>query len=337
MDLRYPFPEPTIGCPQRVADGVELLRMPLPFALNHINLWLLSDTDGWALVDTGMATNACRNAWEPILQSYGAERLKTILVTHFHPDHVGLAGWLHQRSGAQVCMSAEEAATARRIYAAADEEHGRVIADFLGLHGLSPEQGAEVRRRGNKYRPAVSELPEKVATRRGGDTIRLAGRDWQLISVSGHSPEHLCAYDPEAGVLIAGDQVLPRITSNVSVGPNMPEADPLREFLESLGRLRDLPADTLVLPSHGLPFVGLRERIDAIIGHHAERLALLRETCRRPCTAAELLPALFRRPLDSHTLFFAMGEAIAHLHYLWHAGEADRQLGADGVYRFSIS
>ncbi len=337
MDLSFPFPEPQAGMPQRIRPGVRLLRMPLPFALDHINLWLLGEGGSWTLVDTGIATDECRVLWQELLDKPAWGDPEQVLVTHFHPDHFGLAGWFSSVRGARILMSAGEQAMARRLRAREDDEHAGKVVGLFSEHGLDAGFVSLLRKRGNGYRRIITEPPEGMTTVAAGQSLVMGERHWMLLGGNGHSPEHICPYDPENGVLISGDQVLPTISSNVSVGPDAPEADPLGDFLSSLTRLRELPADTLVLPSHGLPFVGLRQRIDDLHSHHEERLERIRDACIRPCTAAQLLPVLFNRALDGHTVYFAMGESIAHLHYLWLRGELVRYRDDAGCYRFSAA
>ena len=182
----------------------------------------------------------------------------------------------------------------------------------------------------------VPDVPRSFRRLMDGLTLRIGDHDWQCISGYGHAPEHIALYCAELQVLISGDMVLPRISTNVSVYDMEPEADSLKLFLQSLHRYDDLPADTLVLPSHGKPFTGLHERLDQLHLHHHERLAEVREACQqRPSSAADILPVMFKRPLDLHQTTFALGEVIAHLNTLWYRGELRRELGADGVYRFS--
>jgi glyoxylase-like metal-dependent hydrolase (beta-lactamase superfamily II) len=171
-----------------------------------------------------------------------------------------------------------------------------------------------------------------------GDTVRIAGRDWRCISGYGHAPEHISLYCEDLGVLIGGDMMLPRISTNVSVHDTETEANPLTQFLNSIDKFRALPPDTLTLPSHGKPFRGLHTRIEQLHDHHRDRLAEVLEACtQKPHTAAEILPIMFKRPLDLHQTTFAMGEAVAHLHALWFDGKLKRVLGEDGVYRFSAN
>ena len=188
---------------------------------------------------------------------------------------------------------------------------------------------------GPRYGDMVPKVPANYRRLLDGLTLTIGSRTWRCIAGYGHAPEHMALYDEQGGVLISGDMVLPRISTNVSVYETEPEGDPLSLFLSSLDRYLALPANTLVLPSHGEPFIGLHTRVAQLKQHHAERLAELIQACRnQPKTALDILPVLFRRQLDAHQLAFAMGEAIAHLNHLWHRGELQRQWDA-GVFRFS--
>jgi glyoxylase-like metal-dependent hydrolase (beta-lactamase superfamily II) len=179
-------------------------------------------------------------------------------------------------------------------------------------------------------------MPGQYRRMQDGDTLTVGGRPWKCISGYGHTPEHISLYCTELGLLIGGDMMLPRISTNVSVYDQEPEANPLRQFLDSIDRFGPLDADTLTLPSHGKPFTGLHRRIQQLHEHHAERLNEVLAACaEQPCSAAEVLPVLFKRALDLHQTTFAMGESIAHLHLLWHDGRLSRRLDDDGIYRFS--
>ncbi|MGK9236612.1 MBL fold metallo-hydrolase [Inquilinus limosus] len=335
--LTYPHPTaPEPGVPVEVAPGLLWLRFPLPMALNHVNLWLLQDeADGWTLVDTGIGNAASREIWEGLLVGPLKGRpIRRVLVTHMHPDHIGLAGWLCERFGAPLAMTLSEYASARATWSDDRPEVAAAHAAFYRAAGLPPEAAEAVESRGNVYRRGVSPLPVAARRIRDGDLLPIGGTGWLVIVGEGHSSEMACLYDAGRGILISADQVLPKISPNVSVWPSEPEADPLSDFLRSLAVLRQLPAETLVLPSHGLPFFGLGERIDWLKAHHAERLALTREVCRRPATVADLMAALFRRELDRQQLMFAVGEATAHLNHLVASGALARETGADGVWKY---
>ena len=207
-------------------------------------------------------------------------------------------------------------------------------ATLFSEHGLDAERVPGVAGRGNSYRKIVGKPPSRFVRMLDGDEIEIGGNAWRVIIGYGHAPEHAALYCKSLGVLISGDMLLPKISTNISVWPTKPESDPLKLFLRSIDRFTELPADTLVLPSHGLPFRGAHHRVQMLHDHHRDRLAEVLDACSVPCSAADLLPVLFRRKLDTHQTFFAMGESIAHLHYLWHQGRLARPRDADGVYRF---
>jgi glyoxylase-like metal-dependent hydrolase (beta-lactamase superfamily II) len=333
---RYPFDRlPEAGGTIEVAPGIHWVRMPLPFALDHINLWLLEDEGAWTAVDTGYALPEVERRWETLFRDrLGAAPLARVLVTHFHPDHLGLAAWLEERCEAALWMTAEEWRTAHRVHAEKSGLDPDSQNRFYHRHGASQEQLAALAARRGSYRKGVPKLPRQYRHLREDEAIRIGKREWRVIVGAGHSPEHACLYNEETGVLISGDQILPRITTNVSVYPTAPAADPLRDYLDSLEKFRAIPESTLVLPSHGKPFIGLNSRIKELRAHHQARLADLLKACDSPRSAAELLPVLFLRGLDSHQLFFAFGEAIAHLHYLAGKGKLADETGNDGVLRY---
>jgi glyoxylase-like metal-dependent hydrolase (beta-lactamase superfamily II) len=331
FEARVPQPAEAI----EAAPGVWWIRMPLPFALDHINLWLLEDGDGWTLVDTGYGVEATWELWERhFAGSMGGRPVRNVVVTHYHPDHVGCADWLVKRTGAPFWMTATEYLSA---HAAHDDTAGFDRATgmaFFMRNGLDVAQMPERMRTGNGYRRGVPELPRTYRRMMHGDKLAIGGRDWEVITVFGHAPEQATLYCAELNTLISSDQVLPRITSNVGVWGNQPESNPLAQFLSSLSRLGHLPADALVLPSHERVFHGLHQRIAELHEHHERRLERLLEGCSTPITAFEALPLLFKRKLDDHQLMFAMGEAIAHLHYLHAQGKVRREIDAAGVRRF---
>jgi glyoxylase-like metal-dependent hydrolase (beta-lactamase superfamily II) len=309
--------------------------MPLPFALDHINLWLLEDGDGWTLVDTGYGVEGTRDLWERhFAGSMGGRPVKNVVVTHYHPDHVGCADWLVKRTGAPFWMTATEYLSAHAAHDdAAGFDRATGVAFFM-RNGLDIAQMPERMRTGNGYRRGVPELPRTYRRMMHGDRLAIGGREWEVITVFGHAPEQATLYCAELNVLISSDQVLPRITSNVGVWGNQPESNPLAQFLSSLARLGHLPDDVRVLPSHERVFHGLHLRIGQLHEHHARRLERLLEGCSTPITAFEALPLLFKRKLDDHQMMFAMGEAIAHLHYLHSQGKVGREVDSGGVRRY---
>lgn len=349
--LTYPFGDTLAepGTAMHVADGLRWIRMPLPFALDHINLWLLRDQidgrDGWTVVDCGVARPEVQALWETIFaDALEGLPILRVIVTHMHPDHVGLAGWLCERWNAPLWMTMTDYFVAR-LWAqsvsgdrAAGGPNGQSAVEHFSRHGLRDEDSLEkIRQRANYYPSLVGPLPTQFRRLLDGDHVQIGGREWQVISGYGHAPEHASLYCAALDVLISGDMVLPRISTNVSVFDFEPEANPLPLYLKSLKRFDELPENTLILPSHGKPFRGLYERIAQQHAHHAERLDELLQACAKPISAADAVPVLFKRKLDLHQLTFAMGEALAHLHALYFEGKVSRRLGEDGIYRFQAA
>ena len=357
--LHYPMgdtlPEP--GSSIEVAPGVRWLRMPLPFALNHINLWLLRDVQsgvqGWSIVDCGISNDTTRAHWEQLFarELQGLPVLR-VIVTHMHPDHMGLAHWLCERwttpeRACRLWISSTDWNAARVASQADSAFGGDSAARFFALHGLTdPQALAQVQGRNNYYASMVPQVPQEYRRLMDGMVLTINGLPWRCIVGYGHAPEHMALFCADlqgvssapganAGVLISGDMVLPRISTNVSVINLEPEASPLPLFLNSITRMKSLPADTLVLPSHGKPFTGLHTRIDQLLQHHEERYADVLAACRTQAGSAfDMLPVLFKRSLDLHQTTFAMGESVAHLHGLLEDGRMRKFKDTDGVMRF---
>jgi glyoxylase-like metal-dependent hydrolase (beta-lactamase superfamily II) len=324
--------------PLEVASGVWGVRFALPFALDHVNVWLLEDVPGWTAIDAGLADEPSRERWRQLLSGpLAGETLGRLVATHFHPDHLGLAGWLCELTGAGLWASHSEWLTGR--WRALDTTDGFVAAgrEFDRRAGLAEDLLAARAARGNLYRRRVVDPPAQFRRLRHGDRLAIDGTEWRVIVGQGHAPEMLCLYSAARNVLIAADQILPKISPVVGVWPAEPEANPLADFLTSLERFRELPEDCLVLPSHGRPFRGLHVRIDQLIGHHRERLEATLAACARPATVVEVMPHLFNRSLDTHQLQFALGESLAHLNYLLAEGRLRRRLDDDGPLRFTLS
>jgi glyoxylase-like metal-dependent hydrolase (beta-lactamase superfamily II) len=338
---------PALGQTLEIAPGIRWLRMGLPFALDHINLWLVRDTldgrEGWTIVDCGISNDSTRTAWEQVF----AEALEglpvlRVIVTHMHPDHIGLAHWLTERWSTpewpcRLWISLTDWNAARMASLSTTGFGGEAAATFFASHGVTdPTALDKVRQRGNYYSGMVPQVPRQFRRMMEGQRLTLGGHVWTCHAGHGHAPEHISLHCEALGVLISGDMVLPRISTNISVIDIEPEGDPLPLYLASIERMRKLPADTLVLPSHGKPFRGLHPRITQLQDHHTDRLADVMAACAvRPHSAFEILPVLFKRPLDLHQLTFALGEALAHLHALWLGGDLQRVRQADGVWRFA--
>jgi len=341
--LSYPFgtAKPAAAEVREVAPGILWLRMPLPFALDHINLWLLEDGEGYAAVDCGYAAGPTRALWEQIFTNGMRGRpLTRVIVTHCHPDHAGNAAWLTERFGVDMYMSQADYLTAHSWRNATAGFNVDGLIPFFRSHGLDERRLGELHaERGSSYKRGVPEFPNHYRRIMDGDVLVIGGDNagghaWRVMMGYGHAPEHAALHCAERGIFISGDMILPKISTNISVTNVDGEANPLRLFLDSIENYAHLPADTLVLPSHGLPFRGLHERVDQLHEHHRLRLAELLDACRTSKSAAEVITTLFRRELDTHQMFFAMGEAIAHLNFLRAEGAIARDTGGDGVMRF---
>ena len=346
--LHYPLGEtlPDFGHAVVVAPGVKWLRIGLPFALNHINLWLLRDNldgqDGWTVVDCCIDRPESRAQWEQVfVNALEGLPIIRVIVTHMHPDHVGLAHWLCERWGVALWMSGMDYHVVRMACAPNSGFDGLESAQFFAKHGLvDPVSQEKLKARSNYFTSLVPDIPRSYRRMMDGDIIRIGSknnsREWRCISGYGHAPEHIALYCEACKILIGGDMMLPRISTNVSVYNTEPESNALQLFLDSIDKFAPCAPDTLTLPSHGKPFVGIHERIQQLHDHHAERLAEVRDTCtERPSSAADVLPVMFKRELDLHQTTFAMGEVIAHLHFLWFKGELKREFCTDGIYRFT--
>ena len=330
--------------------GLHWVRMPLPFALNHINLWVLSDElNGqatWTVIDSGVYSLAIHEAWQTLWQGPMACRpLGRMLVTHMHPDHVGNAQWLIDHfsapdAPARLWMSAADYLAATLWCHSITGHDGERAARYFRSHGLSDAPSlSKIRKRSAYYADMVPGVPDAYRRLQDGMQIEIGGHLWVCIAGFGHAPEHMALYAADLGVLISGDMLLPKISTNVSVTDLEPEGDALGQFLTSLTRYEVLPEDTLVLPSHGHPFVGIHARVQQLRQHHEDRLDDIRSACAHgPRTAADMLPVLFKRELDLHQTTFAMGEAVAHLNHLWHRGEFERMASTDAdgtqIWRF---
>lgn len=333
--IRYHPAEIELATPVEVAEGILLARLPLPFALNHINVYLVEDGDGWTIVDCGLDTPASRASWEAVLahRRVGGRPVRRIVVTHHHPDHVGLAGWLAGRFGVPVAMTAGELAVAGRYADPARD----VVAErttFWHEHGLPQALVETLLERMPRYSVQVHALPERVDLVDTGAPLAMGGRSWTPVVGRGHSPDHLSLVDDAGAVLLGGDQVLPKITPNIGVWPGG-DANPLRSYLESLEAFTGLGEDPLLLPSHRQPLHGVAARVDEIRQHHEERLQAVLAACDRPVTCFELLPVLFGRPLRNEELGFGFGEGVAHLNFLKGEGLLRSFLDDDGRRHFA--
>lgn len=325
---------PAPGQARPVCDGIQWLRMPLPFALDHVNCWLLGEGPDRVLVDTGVDDDLTKQYWRTFFDAKDSYP-QQLLVTHFHPDHIGLAGWFEQNGCKRFMGSEIETAISLGLSVTSDQAYASLYELWYLQNGLPELAVSTVRRYGNTYNSRVFRPPasDKWQFITQGQTLTLAGRDYTVLIGRGHAPDMIMLYRSDDRVLIAADQVLPSISPNVSVMPRLDDTNPLGSFLDTLAQLEQLPEDTLVLPSHGVPFRGLRVRIEQLKHHHELRLSEVLKACVEPITAFELFPTLYKRKLDAQQTAFALGEALSHLHYLEQAGQIQRH-EKKGVIRF---
>jgi glyoxylase-like metal-dependent hydrolase (beta-lactamase superfamily II) len=339
--LVHPHPAPPApGKTIEVAPGLFWARLPLPFRLDHINLYFVEDGDGWAVIDAGIAQDAAKEAWEALLAGpLAGRRLTRLVVTHAHPDHIGLAGWLCRRFDIELLTSHSAYLDSLCIALDPGRLAAKVHTDFYRRNGLDVETIEQLSTLGHNYLRLVAPLPSTFQRLVAGDRLRMGRRDFAVLAGDGHSPEQLMLHDEAADVLLVADQVLAKISPNVSVLAMDPNSDPLGLYLRSLAALRrGVAPQTLVLPGHGLPFFGLHHRIDELIAHHEARCGAMFEACRAgPLSAAELLPVIFSRDLDPHQMGFAFNELLAHVNFMAREGRLAATASRDGATRYIVT
>ncbi len=336
--IRFPFDtRPETGQALEVADGVFWVRMPIPIpGLEYINLWLLRDDDGWTIVDTGLGTGTIREAWESVFaQTLDGRPVKRVICTHFHPDHLGQAGWLTERWDVGLWMTLGEWTFGRMLALDAQDALPDDVVRFYRRAGFGEDLIDDYKKRGySHFQSAVTPIPRSFRRIVDGEAIIIGGHEWRVMVGRGHSPEHACLYCADLKLLISGDQVLPNISPHIGVYPGEPDANPLGFYLDSLPTFKPLPDDTLTLPAHNDPFFGLHARLDSLAHHHDTRLDALLAACAEPQTALTVLPHIFRRKLEGPNVVLATGEGMAHLHYLMGRGLIGRELDEAGVYQY---
>ncbi|MBE7638299.1 MBL fold metallo-hydrolase [Sneathiella sp. P13V-1] len=339
-ELTYPLgtrPEP--GDVIEVSEGVLWTRIPIPFAgLDFINVYLLEGKDGWTIIDSGVNTSKVRAIWESVFEKHlKGKPVTQMICTHFHPDHVGAATWITEKWGIDLTMSMGEWSFGRMLFLEAQPEVPESVIAFYRKVGLPEKMIDAMRERGyDNIRKIIHGYGNSIIRLDEGQVLEIGDNKWEVIVGQGHSPEHVCLYCEEKGLLISGDQVLPKISPHIGVYPTEPLANPLGKFLGSIDKFRHLPEDTLVLPSHNDVFVGLHNQLDYYESHHIKRLEQLKLACSSPKTVQDILPVLFERKLDENNMGLAMAEALAHCHYLVGTGELNRLVGDDGVWRFQM-
>ena len=308
--------------PLEITRGVYLLRMPMPFRLDHINLYILEDTQGWTLVDCGLNNAESMAVWNEVFARFlGDKPVTRIIVTHLHPDHIGLADWLQCKTKAPIYITSPEWELATALFELPTSDPARLSLHYQRL-GLMGDRLQKTIKQASSFRTLIKKLPAKVNILNDREVLSIGGRRWQIFIGRGHSPANACLWDESERVLIAGDHILPSITPNINlltVGPS----NPLDDSIKSLKEFRGVPCD-LILPAHGSPTPRYRERIDELLGHHATHLDCLHAACTEERTASDCVPFLFDSELPDHQFYFAIGESAAHLTYLAQYGRLKR-------------
>ncbi len=319
--LEFPFAAPPApGAAIEIRPGILWARLALPFRLDHVNIYLIEDGAGLALIDTGIDNAASRAAWEALIAGpLAGRRLTRVIATHFHPDHIGLAGWLCERFDLQLAMSHTEYMMALSIRLDPQGLRSEPYRGFYRSHGLGEEATEILLGNGLQYLRMVSPPPRTFRRIVAEDALTIGGHRFEVMTGAGHSPEQAMLYSADDNLILCADQILAKISPNVSVEAVDPNGDPLGLYIRSLGKLkRALPEDVLALPGHNLPFVGLHGRADELIAHHWARCGAILRACQiEPRTVAELVPVIFGRTIDDpHQLVFAFGEALAHVNFM---------------------
>lgn len=328
---------PETGSVIEVADGVYWLRFSLPMkGLNHINLWALKDGDGWVVVDTGIGSSDSKEVWRKhFIDLMGDRPVNRVIVTHLHPDHCGLAGWMCRKFGAPLLMTRGEYFLCRLMAADTGQIAPQEGLNFYKKAGYTDQQLELYKMRFGGFGKAITTMPHSYDRIKEGDVISINGHEWHIIIGSGHSPEHAVLWCPELKLALSGDQILPNISSNVSVWPTEPEANPMQNWIDSCEKLKAiLPEDTLICPAHGIPFRGAHRRLEKLIEHHEKALERLYEHCKTPRLSTEVYPVLFRRSINDSNRIMAVGESIAHLNCLKARGLVTRRLNDAGQFTY---
>jgi glyoxylase-like metal-dependent hydrolase (beta-lactamase superfamily II) len=322
--------------PIEVAEGILWFRLPMPIALDHINIYLLDDGDSWVLIDTGLADTKSIEIWTNILKKYLSKRpIQKIIGTHFHPDHVGLAGWLIERTDAEFWMTQIEWLSARQAYLTVDSGASQAMSTFYQKANLKPDLIKIYDDIGNDYRSMVTPIPLEYDRIEHSTLFKIGDRIWKPVFGSGHSPDHVSFYCEKDRIMLGGDMLLPRITPIIAVWWQEPNADPLEGYIEFLKTLGYIGSDALILPAHNRPYKELQTRVADLISHHNERLEITYEACKNENSAEAIMQELFIRKLDPFQTRFAIGETIAHINNLIKKGTLRRRLDDDGVYFYS--
>lgn len=334
--IRFPFAgAPEEGAATEVAEGVLWLRLPLPMAPDHVNVFALDDGDGWTVVDTGLMTRRGTALWEAILAGpLGGRPVRRVLVTHHHPDHVGLAGWFRRERGAEILASRTAWLFARMLTLEVEERPTPEALAFWRGAGMDPAIfAARAAERPFNFADIVAPLPAGFTRLADGTALTAGGRTWDIRFGQGHAPDHVTLWSRDDALVIGGDQLLPGISPNLGVYPTEPMADPVGEWLAACDRLAAAAReDHLVLPGHRLPYTGLPTRLRQLAANHEGALARLLDHLAEPRTAAGCFGVLYGREIGRGEYGLALAEAVAHLNHLLRRGDATREMREDGAW-----
>lgn len=333
--MEYPdFPLPQDGSTTEIMPGVLWLRMALPFDLDHINLYLLEDNDGWFVVDTGLGTDSTKVAWEAIFTGLD-KPLKGVIVTHMHPDHIGLAGWITEKFQVPLYMTNSEYYTSRALLNTPQESSRWNDREYFTQAGLDKDTVEKIVSSSKGFASVVSPIPLAYQRLRDGDVFAINGKRWEIMVGRGHSPEHACLFCHELHVLLSGDHILPKISPNIGVYSTEPEGNALKDYLSTLQPFLSLPETTLVLPAHNIPFTGIQDRLNGLRYHHKRHLNALLHACQTPQSVVDCLPVMFKRKLSGRNTVFAVAECLSHLNYLMFDKQISRTINDQGVYQYT--
>ncbi len=305
--------------------GVELVRIDLPFRLNHVNCFMAEKKEGWTIIDTGLNNAITRDLWDKKLVD---KKVADILVTHYHPDHFGYVGGLQEKTGAKVWMSETDAQAGMNAW---ETPFLETIPANYRASGIPEEQILEMTQNVEEFQLLVSPLPVIGQYLTEEDTVQIGEFEYQVIYTPGHSDGMVCFYNEEHSTLFATDHILPKITPNISYWLHG-DPNPLASYIKSLNKIRKLDAE-FVIPSHGKPFYGANQRVDELLAHHDERLDETLKIIKEPLTVYQACQELFQRPLTVHEMRFAVGETLSHLEYLRYENECTREI-VDGIWQY---
>ena len=338
--IRYPWDQPpNNGEIREIAEGIIWLRLPLPMKLDHVNIYILDDGDGWTLIDTGMKTRKVIGMWQNLIDNIlSGKPIKRVIATHHHPDHVGLHGWFVEHYGAEYVSTQVAYLTARMLTLDTQETYLESQISFYRKAGMRSDLfEARKSERPFNFSDIVHPIPIGFKQISEGDKIEMGGRTWDIRVDHGHAPDHATFWSCDDRLVLSGDQIIPSISSNIGVYPTEPDANPLKEWMISCERLKQFSkGDQLALPGHKLPFSGMPLRLTQLLENHNGALDRLRLDLKTPKTAGEVMPAIFKRNIEDSEYSLGLVEALAHCNYLWHAGEIRRSLDDDGAYRWQI-